>query len=74
MIIFDSIEHLKIYVSIIDSTSDKLINYIETITRAERLSISKERILKKNGGVEKVIIDEEGLRLNPEYLKQLDKD
>jgi hypothetical protein len=74
MIIFDSIEHLKIYVSIIDSTSDKLINYIETITRAERLSISKERILKKNGGFEKVIIDEEGLRLNPEYLKQLHQD
>jgi hypothetical protein len=71
--IFQSIEHLQIYISIIDATSKSLVSYIKTIVQTERLLLSKERILKKNGGFEKIIIDDEGLRLNPEYLKELNK-
>ncbi len=71
--VFKSIEQLQCYVSIAESTSDNLISYIKTNVQTEILSISKERILKKNAGFEKVIIDDDGLRLNPEYIKQLNK-
>ena len=71
IIIFKSLDQLQCYVSITETNSDNLISYIKTNVQTERLLISKERILKKNEGFEKVIIDEEGLRLNPEYIKQL---
>ena len=73
IIIFKSIEHLQNYVSIPEATSDKLISYIKANVQTERLAISKERILKKNGGFEKVIIDEDGLSLNPVHIKHLNE-
>ena len=72
IIIFKSIEQLQIYVSIMDATSDKLISYIKTNVKTERLSISKERIMNKNEE-RLIIIDEKGLRLNSEYVKELNK-
>jgi hypothetical protein len=70
-VIFKNIEHFQNYLGIPDATNENLLLYIQSNIVSERRSRAEENIRKKQGGQSKLIIDEEGIRLSSEYLKEL---
>jgi hypothetical protein len=73
IVIFKSIDQLKYYVSISDSTSNTLIEYINTIIQEKKLSNSKKKLNDINEGFPKIIFEGGSIRLSPEYIRELNR-
>ena len=71
--IFKSIDQFKCYVNISDSTSETLIDYINTTIQTKKLSNSKKKLDEFNSGYPKIIIEGGSIRLTPEYINELNK-
>jgi hypothetical protein len=69
IVIFKSIEQLQCYVSISEARSDDLITYIHTNIQSEKMSSDKNRLSEDFGGHRRIICDEDGISLAPEFHK-----
>ena len=67
--IFKSIKQFENYLRISEASHSCLIQYVESRVQFERLAIGRARMESKGDIPPKLIVDEGGIRIHPNYLK-----